>query len=345
MSSIEERLARDIAAVTEGVVMTEADLHEAREELDQRIDRRGQRNRGRYIAVAAAAMILVVGGVTAWRVIDDPSAAPDPAGPVLPEMNASDRAWLTGDVVTEGLLEGVWRVDNGVVAVQFAADGTYRYDSSGNLFSDGNPPDATGTWTARGDLITLSNVSSDQAGCAGEQVRLWASTPKPGLVRLVGVPSDDPLCTPVGFGQQALEKVLPTNPDMTAFAAEIAREKGWDPLTDGSILDGIFFSGEGHLLELHADMTSAADGERGRYAVVSGKGDVVDRGEWQADTGRFILTSTTESPTCEAGDRLVLSAVEYGASGTLTFRGTTSRNDCGGAWTPASWIRIPDAGN
>ena len=44
MSSIEERLARDIAAVTGGVVVTESDLRDARDAVDERIDSRRQRD-------------------------------------------------------------------------------------------------------------------------------------------------------------------------------------------------------------------------------------------------------------------------------------------------------------
>ena len=44
MSTIEERLARDIAAVTGGVVVTESDLRDARDAVDERIDSRRQRD-------------------------------------------------------------------------------------------------------------------------------------------------------------------------------------------------------------------------------------------------------------------------------------------------------------
>ena len=47
MSSIEERFARDIAAVTQGVVVTESDLRDARNAVDERIDSKRQRDRRR----------------------------------------------------------------------------------------------------------------------------------------------------------------------------------------------------------------------------------------------------------------------------------------------------------
>ena len=65
MSSIEERLARDIAAVTGGVVVTESDLRNAREAIDDRIDSGHQRRRNGIVAAAAAAVLVVALGVTA----------------------------------------------------------------------------------------------------------------------------------------------------------------------------------------------------------------------------------------------------------------------------------------
>ena len=58
MSSIEERLARDIAAVTGGVVVTESDLRDARDAVDERIESRRQRDRRTVLAAAAAAVLV-----------------------------------------------------------------------------------------------------------------------------------------------------------------------------------------------------------------------------------------------------------------------------------------------
>ena len=71
MSSIEERLARDIAAVTGGVVVTESDLRNAREAVDERIDIEQQRNRRRpWDAVAAAAVVIPILGFAAFQMLD-----------------------------------------------------------------------------------------------------------------------------------------------------------------------------------------------------------------------------------------------------------------------------------
>ena len=84
MSSIEERLARDIAAVTGGVVVTESDLRDARDAVDERIDSGRQRDRRRtVIAAAAAAVLILVLGVTAFLTLggDDETAPPADPGP------------------------------------------------------------------------------------------------------------------------------------------------------------------------------------------------------------------------------------------------------------------------
>ena len=70
MSTIEERLSRDIEAVTGGVVVTESDLRDARAEVDERIESRRQRNRRRGVAAAAAAAAVVV-GVAGWQGLRD----------------------------------------------------------------------------------------------------------------------------------------------------------------------------------------------------------------------------------------------------------------------------------
>jgi hypothetical protein len=54
MSTIEERLARDIAAVMGGVVVTESDLRNAREAVEDRIEGRRKRGRRRTVAAVAA---------------------------------------------------------------------------------------------------------------------------------------------------------------------------------------------------------------------------------------------------------------------------------------------------
>ena len=39
---------------------------------------------------------------------------------------------------------------------------------------------------------------------------------------------------------------------------------------------------------------------------------------------------------------LILGNLEYSNS-EAALRGTVDQNDCGGGWTPATWLRIPDA--
>ena len=82
MSSIEERLARDIAAVTKGVVVTESDLRDARDAVDERIDSQRQRDRRRIVvAAAAAAVVIPVLGIrrppdAGWRRQDGTTCEP-----------------------------------------------------------------------------------------------------------------------------------------------------------------------------------------------------------------------------------------------------------------------------
>ena len=109
MSSMEERLARDIAAVTEGVVMTESDQRDAREAVVERIEGRRQRDRRRTVgAAAAAAILLPVMGIVAVQTL----GGDDKSSPVVdPPTSVNDdvEAFLTGTDPTPELVVGVWR--------------------------------------------------------------------------------------------------------------------------------------------------------------------------------------------------------------------------------------------
>lgn len=341
MSSIEERLLQDIAAVTGGISMSDVELGQARAALEDRIESGRGRSRRGY-AAAVAAVVLIAGGITAYQVGNDDPDSVGPASPGLTEQDPGTEAYLEGGPATAGVLAGVWRVDNGTVAMQFRADGTLVYDDDGSLFAD---PDVTGTWTTDGDLIRISTTASDEAGCVGTEVRLRASSPELGRVRTVLVAGDRADCSPVGTGHQALEQLLPTVPSLSNFAAEFAAESGWRPLVEGSILDGVFFGAEDHLLELDVDRTGSNGEAVGRYFVVGASDSIVDQGTWRSEQGGLVLTSSAGSTQCQEGDRLVATNVEYLSGGTLGFRGETSSNDCGGAWATSTWVRVPDTTN
>jgi len=342
MSSIEERLARDIAAVTGGVVMTEADLEEAREALDQRIEV-GQRNRRKYGAAAAAAVLVVAAGIAAIALDDDDkSAGPAGTGDHATTLADTDKKWLTGDSLTQDGLEGVWRVDNGTVSLRFMDNGTFSYDDTGSLFTDFGDQDAYGAYTVDESVITLITSTSTKPGCANARVRLHASKPEPGKVRLVLDGGDTTDCSPVGYGQQALEQILPAMPDYASMASNAANENGWEPLTDATSLGGLYFDGGNHLLELDQDMTGPNHIARGRYYVVVPADDVVDHGTWEAGPGTLTLTSSVESADCGAGDELVLEDVLLDPQ-SQGIRGTVTRNTCGGGWPAGAWIHVPDS--
>jgi hypothetical protein len=342
MSSIEERLARDIAAVTGGVVMTESQLQEAQELLDRRIVGR-RRSRRRYGAVVAAAAVLVVAGTVAAIALDSgdgKAAGPAGSGDPSPTLGTADEKWLAGDALTQDGLEGVWRVDNGGVALRFMANGLFSYDDPGALFTDFADQDAFGAYTVDDSVITLINSTTSKPDCANARVRLHASTPGTGKVRIVLDPDDTSLCSPVGNGQQALEQILPTMPDYATMASEAAKEKGWVPLTDATTLGGLYFDGEDHLLELDED-SSNGNTARGRYFVATSVDQVVDQGTWEAGSGELTLTSSSESRECGAGDRLVLHniLVDPMSDG---IRGTVVKDTCGVGWPVGAWIHVPD---
>lgn len=341
MSGIEERLMRDIAAVTGGIAMTESDLTIARDVLDERIEGRRRRTRRGYAAAAAAAAVLIVtGGVVAYQVNGDDAKAVGPTSPGqgLPEQDAEAKRHLRGGPATADVLKGVWRVDNGTAAVQFRADGTMTFDDDGTLFGK---PDTTGAWTAEGDLITLTTATSDDAECVGTQIRLWTSTPESGRIHTALVDDVPAVCNPIGKGNQALERLLPTASAFKPYVSEFAVDDGWEPLTDSSVLHGIFFSAEDYLLELDLDTTGPNKEAAGRYYVVGAFDSIVDQGTWGSERGELTLTSSAGSAACQEGDRLAFGDVELLRAGTLAFRGTIAENDCGGKWTTNLWLLVP----
>jgi hypothetical protein len=328
MSSIEERLIADIAAVTRGVDMTEPDLRIARNKVDERIDIARQRGRRRTIAAAAAAAVVAtIVGVAALQTLGGDSDSAPPANPPTIDPDAD---FLTGDLPTAELLHGVWRVDNGEVMVQFSEDGTVRFDQHGRLFSS---PLATGTYEIDGDLINLSTTGT---ACTGEESGMRASLPEPGVLRFVGTPSSVGGCSALLQGRQVLEQILPTSRSMAGLV--FSTNRGYEPLSERSSLYGVWLAeGGGYVLEIVRG---------GDYYVVDESGEPVDRGQWSLRGADLTLTSSALSVECGEGDQLVLGAVEQVRSfGTPGMRATVEQNACGGAWTPAAWILIPHLGS
>lgn len=329
MSSIAEQLARDIAAVTGGVVVSDTDLREARNELHERIERTRRGDRLRTVTVAAAAAIVLVAlGVAAFvtlngsdEVVTQPAANP-------PD---SRLAHLTGTAPTPELLDGFWRLDDGKTMVRFDMRGAVRFDDQGRLFSD---PLASGTYALDGDRVTVTITDHDQARCLRRQVAIRASFPEPGTMRFVL--SDTPeACVPMPPGEGVLEQVLPTSRQMAELALSAAR--GWQPLSKQTLLHGVWLAeGGGHLLEMEPG---------GGYYIATGSGELVDRGQWSLRGADLTLTSAAASARCGLGDQLVLGGVEWIDPGTRGIRGTVRQNACGGAWTPAAWILVPHEGS
>jgi hypothetical protein len=343
MSSIEERLARDIAAVTGGITMTGQEIDDAREVLDERIEARRRRNTRRY-AAAVAAVLVVGSGVVAFALDHGDGKAAGPAGrnDHQSTLNDADQTWLTGEALTQDALVGVWRVDNGAVALRFMANGLFSYSDIGSLFTDFADQDAFGAYTVDDSVITLINSTASKPDCAKARVRLHASKPETGKVRIVLDPDDTPGCSPVGDGQQALEQILPAMPDYASMASNAANENGWEPLTDATSLGGLYFDSANHLLELDQDATGPNDSARGRYYVVAPTDDVVDQGTWEASSGELTLTSSAESARCDAGDRLMLGDMlaDPVSDG---FRGTVTKDSCDVIRASGVWIHVPDS--
>jgi hypothetical protein len=332
MSAIEERLVQDIAAVTGGVVVTESDLQEAREVLEQNMDRRRwSRRRTAAVLVAAAVVVPFVGVAVAKSLGSDRSAppltsvTPSPA----PDGVANDPdLWLTGRAPTPELVRGVWREDNGGVQMRFAAHGVFASDDRGQIFVD---PGLAGRWELTGDEITI-DVTGGQAGCAGETIVLRVSLVEKGVLHDTPTEPAPTRCAFLSETWGALEQVLPTSPAIAGYRN--SDQENWTPWPRSSHLDGLWMvEGGGYALQIGTD---------GTYVVAGRSGEPVDRGHWSYRRGELTLTSTAQSQACSQGDRLVWSGVEQLNFGTFALRATVQSNTCDAPWAATHWIMIPD---
>lgn len=330
MRSIEERLVRDIAAVTGGIVMTESNLRDAREAVNDRIESRRQRNRRRALVATAAVLVPAV-GVAAFQLFSgDEKTTPSPAqpGPTGASAEDVDADFLAGDDPTPELINGVWRVDNDVALLVFDEDGTVRVDRNGAPFSH---PAFSGTYEIDGDVITVTTTGG-QPECIGEELPLRASLPEAGFMRMTQ--SSFGACSPMLVDPRwELEQVLPMG--STLRGLQLSAKGDWQPPAGLPSLYGTWMAvGGGHVLEL------AVDG----YVVAGEDGAVVDQGSWTLDrsSAQLSFVSGAGSSTCEAGDRLVLAGVEHEGSNDATgMRSTVAQNTCGGAWADEKWLLFP----
>jgi hypothetical protein len=333
VTSIEQQLAADVAALAGGVVVTDSDLAEARQAVQERI--RGQRRRsfrgGPALAAAAAVVVLAAGGVAGYQVLDEDDSA-GPAGPTT--QKDPDADYLTGSAPTRELLEGVWRVDNDRGTLVFDDAGTVRFDRRGGLFTD--PRATAASYVIDGLDITVTTTQHETRDCVGSSFVVRASVAQPGILRFVG-PSESGTCALLPSGRGALEQVLPTSREMAELKLSTEPENLWAPMTDPALMNGVWLvEGGGHLVELATD---------GSYLVLVDAGTVVDTGRWSLRNRELALTSSSCSTGCDEGDRLVRGPLEHVAMGTTAIRGAVKQDDCSSAWASPAWILMPHEGS
>jgi hypothetical protein len=330
MSTLEQQLVRDIAAVTGGVVVTDADMRAAREAFAERVETRRRRDRRAVLAAAAAALVLVV-GVTVVLMRDGNVTSAPPADPGPTETtNEVVEDFLVGSAPTPELLDGLWRLDGGEVMVRFAAPDAISFDTSGQILGD---PGVHGTYGLIGDLITVS-VDGGPTGCGGQEFAMRASVPEPGVLQVAHTQPGDGSCAQTQDERWVLEQVLPSGPIMSSLV--LSNERGFEPLAGRDALHG-FWMAEGGGRGLEMDPS-------GDYYVLDESAEVIDRGRWSLRGANVTLTSSADSTVCSEGDRLVLGSVEQVNPGTQVMRSTVGRNTCDAAWATAVWILVPDEG-
>jgi len=330
MSSIEERLARDIADVTKGVIVTQPELLEARSALDGRIDGTRRRDRRRTVVAIAAATVVVAGaGFIGFQALsgDGESETEVLSGPTPTTVDDPYADWFTGADPTPRLIDGFWREDNGGMSMMFSEDGTVQFDETGAVYSN---PGAWGNYEINGDTITMTLKGGET--CKGTRFTMRASLQANGDMRALPDYGSSPNCTPIATNQFTWQHVLPTSPN---FDTVFSEDTGWKPL-NGQALNGDWAAeGGGYVLEMTPD---------GAYYVLDESAAPIDQGQWSLQGGDLVLTSSASSTGCEKGDRFVLGNVQTINPGTPAIRGSVEENACNGAWTPKTWFLIPNAG-
>lgn len=321
MSSVEERLVRDIETITRGVVVTHADVEQARDQVEERIGQSSRRARLRWslAAAATAAVVAGVGGVVlaADRDADTDSAPADsvPSPPV-------DDPFLVGEAPASEDLTGVWRVDNGMTLVSFTADNAIAIDTRGQIAD----AELAGTYTLEGDQVVVDLGQAGQPGCTGEVV-FGASVNGPGEVRMALAEPSSNACGFEQSGRWVLEHLLPTRKGYTRFGPPSNGDYG--PLRR-AVLPGFWMvKGGGHGLQLSPE---------GSYSVLDGSGQVVENGQWQLEGDLLELES-------ERGCRVGISDVQHINPGTDMIRGDLTEYVCETAWASGEWFQIPDRSN
>ncbi len=328
MSTIEERLSRDIEAVTGGVIVTESDLRDARAEVNERIENGRGRNRRRGVAAVAAVAAVVV-GVATWQGLssDDSTPSPAPPAPSPSPLTDMEKEFLTGDAVTAGMLPGVWRLDNGTTLFMFTSDGRFSFDDTGRLSTD---PRVDGTYAVEGGTISV-DVEGGTSGCAGRAFDLRAVVSADGPLHVLPVGRQPSGCHAPSLFQWVLEPVLPAG-----FFSDIKSPPGanWDPPAGYDAVRATWYdTQDGYLVELRDD---------GTYSTITGNTELADLGTWTVDptVTRLTLVSGTDSPTCREGDRFVLDKLRVKDIGALALQGDVGRNDCDMAWQGTGWVRL-----
>lgn len=329
MSSIEERLARDIAAVTGGVVVTDSDIEEAREIVGLQVEGVRKRDRRRGVIAVVAAVVVTVAGFAGWQALgtDEKDIGPAQSGPVRDQLSSSDQEFLTGSAPTAEALAGVWRVDNGRTLLSFDTSGNMRIDDYGQLFGK---PAIEARYSIEGDQVT-ARVVGGEAGCQGQEIVMRITVPDPGAARVLQTQPGSGECAPEQGGRWVLEHMLPASPSYADL--RVPADGKWQAADGQAGVIGVWFAEGGkHLLELMPD---------GSYHVAAGTGDLVDVGRWTLNGSRLSLVSDGTG-SCRDGDRLVLGNVELqGTGGYSLMQAAVDKNTCGGAWTPKVWILLP----
>lgn len=293
MNTPEElRVIDALRALSGGLVVTEQDIIEAHGKLQRQIQQPGPR--GRWLVLAAAAMIIVAGIVTFQAIVGRDESAPPPVDqPQVPQAAAiaaleaamdpqvyglPEDEFLAGRPPTQEDLAGVWLLRTPYTFPMF-------FTANGRWASD-IPTQMSGEYTLTGKSFFRRY---DQSSGCGQQVgaegQTWQAAVAPdGSLRLMFA-SGTNVCTPAD-DREVWDRLGPGRSPITDFLRDYTAALNWDSQQLGRVPQGLYLApGSGHLLRVSAEgrylFYDTLDGEalvqadHGVLTVDGGGGDPV----------------------------------------------------------------------
>jgi hypothetical protein len=327
MSDAEQQVTERLRAYAGALPVTHADIHQAHNELHDRLSERAHHRTRTAVLAVAASVVLIACAVVLRHGID--RSAPTMSAT---RLSAPTPRAPAGHAPTVDRLTGIWTSDEAPsVLVRFGADGTYSYDDRGRLDTYAA---VHGTYRVHGRTISFTPVGGYACPGKGPHTSL-AGLPEVGRLDLVvsKPTAGDRDCAELVGARSTLTRVSPQSPAGARITGNRATGQVLTADRESQLYGIWLHQGTGRLLRIASD---------GSYAVDDG-GELAtspdDNGTFAVEgPGRLQLTSAAGSRECAPGERTTWAPVRV----TSTSLSVTIQEDTctGRADLAGSWVRL-----